>query len=167
VILGLPLAGRRLPAIAVRLDAFDDVLVEPFMPNRAVVALDVGVLLWLSGLDALDSISLFLIPYQQLATDVLRSVVDLYGAWLAAPLDDPIEASGDAFGGQREVDLNAQAFPVEVVQHVQQPERTTITQSVGHEVPSRRLKANSYRATHGPGHVWRVRDCQRIRFVPL
>jgi hypothetical protein len=30
------------------LDGFDDVLVQPFMPNRAVVALDVGVLLELS-----------------------------------------------------------------------------------------------------------------------
>jgi hypothetical protein len=56
------------------LDAFDDVLVEPFMPNRSVVALDVGVLLWLSGLNVLDSDSLFLSPYQQLATDVFRTV---------------------------------------------------------------------------------------------
>ena len=32
-VLGLPLAGRRLPAIAVRLDVFDDVLVEPLMPE--------------------------------------------------------------------------------------------------------------------------------------
>jgi hypothetical protein len=68
------------------LDAFDDVLVEPFMPNRSVVALDVGVLLWLAGLDVLDSNSLFLSPYQQFATDVFWAVVEPYGAGLAAPL---------------------------------------------------------------------------------
>lgn len=36
------------------LDGFDDVLVEPFVPNGTAVALDIGVLLWLSGLDMLD-----------------------------------------------------------------------------------------------------------------
>ena len=36
------------------LDGFDDVLVEPFVPDGAVVALDVSVLLGLAGLDVLD-----------------------------------------------------------------------------------------------------------------
>ena len=69
------------------LDAFDDVLVEPLMPNRAVVAFDVGVLLGLSWLDVLDGDAPFLGPDQQLATDVFRAVVDPCGAGLAAPLD--------------------------------------------------------------------------------
>ena len=81
------------------LDGFDDVLVEPFMPNRAVVTLDVGVLLGLAGLDVLDANSAFLGPDQQLATDLFRAVIDLYGAGLAAPLDDPVQASDDPFGG--------------------------------------------------------------------
>ena len=38
------------------LDCFDDVLVEPFVPNCAVVALDIGVLLGLAGLDVLDRV---------------------------------------------------------------------------------------------------------------
>jgi hypothetical protein len=33
------------------LDAFDDVLIQPLMPDRSVVALDVGILLRLAGLD--------------------------------------------------------------------------------------------------------------------
>jgi hypothetical protein len=57
------------------------------MPNRAVVALDVGVLLGLAGLDVLDGDAAFLGPDQQLATDVFRAVVDPYGARLAAPFD--------------------------------------------------------------------------------
>ena len=35
------------------LDTVDDILVKPFMPDRAVVALDVGVLLRLARLDVL------------------------------------------------------------------------------------------------------------------
>ena len=42
------------------LDGFDDILVEPFVPDRAVVALDVGVLLGLTGLDVLDRDAQFL-----------------------------------------------------------------------------------------------------------
>lgn len=57
------------------LDAFDDVLVEPFVPDRAVVALDAGVLLRLSWLDVLDSNTLFLGPFLQLFTDVFRAAV--------------------------------------------------------------------------------------------
>jgi hypothetical protein len=38
--------------------ALTDVLVQPFMPNRAVVALDIGVLLGLAGLDVEDGNSL-------------------------------------------------------------------------------------------------------------
>ena len=81
------------------LDAFDDVLVEPFMPDCAVVALDTGVLLRLAWLDVLDGDAQFLSPYQQLATNVFRAVVDRYGAGFAAPFDDPVQAANDPFGG--------------------------------------------------------------------
>jgi hypothetical protein len=47
------------------LDGFDDVLVEPFMPDGAVVALDTGVLLWLAGLDELNGDAAFLGPDQR------------------------------------------------------------------------------------------------------
>ena len=59
MILSLPLA--------VRLDAFDDVLIEPLMPVRAVVALDLGVLLGLAGLDVLDDNPMLLNPFHQLS----------------------------------------------------------------------------------------------------
>jgi hypothetical protein len=45
-------------AIALRdtvpLDCFDDVLVEPFIPNSSVIALDIGILLRLARLDILE-----------------------------------------------------------------------------------------------------------------
>jgi hypothetical protein len=66
---------------------FDDILIQPFMPDRAVVTLDVGILLGLSGLDVLDGDAPPLGPGQQLATEVYRAIVDPYGAWLAAPFN--------------------------------------------------------------------------------
>ena len=57
-----------------------------------------------------------------------------YRCRLFPPLDDPIEAPDLALGWQREVDLDAQPFAVEVVQHVQQPKRTTIFQPIGPEI---------------------------------
>ena len=65
-----PLRGEVLSL----LDAFDDVLVEPFMPYGAIVALDSGVLLRLAGLDVLDGNPMFLSPFHQLFTDVFRAV---------------------------------------------------------------------------------------------
>ena len=124
------------------------------MPDGAVVTLDVGVPLRLSGLDVLDRDTAFPGPDQQLATDVFRTVVDPDGAWLAAPFDDPVEASDDPLRWQRKVDLDAQALTVEVIQHVEQPELAAIPQPVSHEV-------------HGPGHVRRVWHSQHVGFVPL
>jgi hypothetical protein len=124
------------------------------MPDLSVLALDIGVLLWLAGLDVLDGNPMFLSPFHQLITDLFGAVVDPYGARLAAPLDNPIKAADDTFGGQREIDLDAQAFAVEVVENIQQSKSTAIAKPISPEI-------------HRPGHIWRVRDCQRIRFVPL
>jgi len=138
------------------------------MPDDAVVAFDIGVLLRLAGLDVLDGNSMFRRPFHRLFTDVFGAVVDTYGAWLAAPYDDAVKASDDAFGWQREFDLNPQSLAVEIIQHVQQPERTAITQSVGHEVPlSAAYFACACRGSDRPGHVWRIWHGQRFWFVTL
>jgi hypothetical protein len=62
------------------------------MPNCAVAAFDVGVLLRLAGLDMLDGNPLLFSPFHQFFADVFRVVVHPNGAWLAAPRDDPIQA---------------------------------------------------------------------------
>ena len=90
-----------------RLDVFNDVLIQPFVPDRAVVALDAGVLLGLSGLDMLDGNPLPRRPFHQFDADVFRAIVDTNDAWFAAPFDDAFEAANDPLGGQREVDLDA------------------------------------------------------------
>jgi hypothetical protein len=78
---------------------------------------------------------MFLGPFHQFFADVFGAVVDPYGAGLAAPFDDAVEAPYDALGWQREVDLDPQAFSIEVVQHVQQPECPAIPEPIRHEIP--------------------------------
>ena len=36
------------------LDCFDDILIEPFMPNGSIIAFDISILLRLARLDMLD-----------------------------------------------------------------------------------------------------------------
>ena len=66
-----------------------------------------------------DGNPMFLGPSHQLFTGVFLAIVDSFGARRALPPDDPIKAPDHALGGQGKVDLNAQPFAVEVVQHVQ------------------------------------------------
>jgi hypothetical protein len=73
------------------LDAFDDVLVQPFMSNRPVVALDICVLLGLPRLDVLDGDTLLLSPYSQLFADVFGPVIHPDRAWLSPPFYDAIK----------------------------------------------------------------------------
>jgi hypothetical protein len=109
------------------LNGFDDVLSEPFVIDLPVIALDVGILLYFSGSDLLDGSSLLLGTYAQLANDVLRAVVHPNSTGLAAPFYDLNKAANDPFSLKQEVDLNAQPFAIEVVEHVQQQERPSIT----------------------------------------
>ena len=73
------------------------------MPNRAVVALDIGVLLGLSGLGVLDVDAALCGPCHQLSTDVFRAIIDPNYLRPASPLDDPVQAAHHPFGRQREV----------------------------------------------------------------
>jgi len=145
-----PLCGE----VLCLLDSFNDVLVEPLVPDRAVVAFDVGVLLRLAGLDMLQEDVPFAGPFLQLLADVFRPVINPDGTRRASPLDDPVEAADHPLGGQREVHLDAQSLAVEVVQYVQQPERSAVLQPVGHEV-------------HRPHQVRARWHRQHVRLVPL
>lgn len=145
-----PLCGEVLYLLYV----FDDVLVEPFVPDCAVVSLDVGVLLRFSGLDVLDGDTLLLSPFHELTTDIFRAIVHTNSARFSAPFDDTFQAPDDPFGWQGKVDLDAQSFAVEVVKHVQQSERSSIAKTICHEI-------------HRPSLIWFLRHRQGIRFVPF
>lgn len=57
------------------------------MPNSSVVALHIGVLLRLAGLDVAQSDPLLLCPFYQLQIDVFGAIIDPDRQWLAPPFD--------------------------------------------------------------------------------
>jgi len=68
------------------------------MSYGAVVALDICILLRLSGLDVDQSDALFLSLFHQFSADVFRPNIDTNCEWLAAPFDDLVQALDYAFG---------------------------------------------------------------------
>ena len=100
------------------LDDFYDVLIQPFVPNCSIVAFDIGILLWLAGLNMLKAYLTFFLPRKKFAADILRAVVDTNGLQLAAPLYNLVQTSYYPLRRKREVDLDAKAFTVEVIKDI-------------------------------------------------
>jgi hypothetical protein len=73
---------------------------------------------------------------------------------LAPPFDDLVRTAHDPFGRQREVDFDAQACAVEVVQDVQEPELAVARQTIRHEIL-------------GPDRVRRIGHRHLFRLLPL
>jgi hypothetical protein len=69
----------------------EQVLGQQVIAHSTVVALNIGVLLWVAGLDKDQCNTLFFSPSSQCGTDVFRAIVtaDLDG--LSPPLDDLIQ----------------------------------------------------------------------------
>ena len=78
-----------------------------------------------------------------------------------------IKAPDHTLSRQGKVDLYAQPFAVEVIKHVQQPERTAIHCPAGECAHSPRGAQPVGHEIHGLGHIGRVRDGQHIGFVPF
>ena len=75
---------------------------EPIVAPRAVIALDIGVLLRLSGLDEVNADAALGGPDQRHGADVLRGVIATNDQWLASPFDDSVERLDHPFRRQRE-----------------------------------------------------------------
>ncbi len=56
------------------LDRFENVVAEPFTPNRVVLALAIGVMLKLSELDSFLKNTLLFGPFYELAADIFRPI---------------------------------------------------------------------------------------------
>lgn len=61
------------------LDCFEQILIQPFMPDGAIVALNIGVLLWLARLDMVQRNAFACRPLRQCCADIFRPVVDPNG----------------------------------------------------------------------------------------
>ena len=79
------------------------------MLDGAVVAFGMGGLLRLAGLGVQAGTPSLLGLLQQLDADVVGAVIHPYSAGFSPPFYDAIQAPDHLFGGQRKVDLVAQA----------------------------------------------------------
>ncbi len=70
---------------------------QPFGSDRSVVALDIGVLLGVSGLDMHQSNFRLFGPVLQCAADVFRAVVHADGQRFTAPANDLVQGSNNTF----------------------------------------------------------------------
>ena len=84
-----------------------------------VIALDVSVLSWLSGLDVLEDNTLFLSLFQQRSTNILRPIVNPNGSWFPPLFNDPIKATDHPFAWQGKVDFDTKTLSLKLIQHVQ------------------------------------------------
>ena len=73
---------------------------QPLVPDRAIVALDVGVLLGLPRLDILDVNPHFLCPCLKFSTDVFWAIIDPDNQRFPAPFNDLVQAAHHPLGGQ-------------------------------------------------------------------
>ena len=85
------------------------------MADRAIVTLDVRVLLWLAWLDEFNADTARLSPYLEQPTDIFRAVIDTNDLWCAASFDELVQAAHHTHGWQREVYFDAQTLSIEVV----------------------------------------------------
>lgn len=94
------------------LDGLEQVLPQPVIAHCPVVTLDIGVLLRITGLDMLKPNAALLRPSTQAPADISRTIVAANDFGSAPPLDDLLQGTNDAFSRQRQIDLDAQPFPI-------------------------------------------------------
>lgn len=69
---------------------FDNVLIQPFMPDRSVISRRIRILLRLTRLDFLDWDVVFFSPLQKLVTDIVGSVIIPFAFQSPPPLDERV-----------------------------------------------------------------------------
>jgi len=102
------------------------VLRQPFISDRPIESLDIGILLRLTVLDVLELNPGLLRPAGDRPTDIFRSLTTSNRVRIPAPGDDLSQSPDDSFRGQREVNLDAQSLAVEINDHVEQPKASAV-----------------------------------------
>jgi hypothetical protein len=97
-------------------------LVETFVTQPAVEALDEAVLSWLARRDVMPLDIALMLPSQDGARSQFCPVVADHHAGVATYLCDPIEFTRHTDVRERVVDDQRQAFPAEVIDHGQDAE---------------------------------------------
>ena len=97
VIVGPQPAGCKILDL---IERFKQVMGQPIVAHRAVIALDISILLRLARLDEVDANAALGGPGQRHSADVLRAVIAANDLGFATPFDDSVEGADDAFGRQ-------------------------------------------------------------------
>ena len=105
-------------------------LVEAFIPELAVEALNECVLGWLARRDVVPVNRAVLAPVQDRHAGQLRTVVTDNGPGLALSDNDDVEFSGNSIARQRRISDQSQTFPAIVVNNTQNTEPPAIGQRV-------------------------------------
>ena len=147
-----PLRGEVLYFV----DRIKQGLRRQFVADGSIESFHIRILLWISGLNVFDADAAFVDPVLQCCTDVLQAVVAPSNAWAiqaSTPGNDLVPATDHPFGRRREIDVDAQRFPIEVIDDAEQPNASAVAQLVIHEI-------------HGPNLNDRRWHCQRRRLFP-
>ena len=108
--------------------ALEDVLIEAFVAQATVQALDECVLHWLAGGDVVPADTAILLPTQHHMRRQLGPVVADHQQGGAAPFYDVIEFAHHPATGQRCIHHQRQAFAGEVVHHHKHPKAAAVGQ---------------------------------------
>ena len=107
---------------------------EPLVAHRPAETLDIGVLLRIAKLDQINVDASILGLVQRRLADALGAIVTPDHRRPPAPLNHLTQRPGDSLRGQREVDLNGEGLAVEVIEHIEQPNRSSVIERVVHKV---------------------------------
>lgn len=140
---------------------FEPVLVEAFVPELAVEALDVGVLGGFARLnqDVLNASCLH--PCHEGSACELRAVVRSDGLWVAPEPCGLIQDAGDVCARHGQVHRDVNAFMGEVVRDGQALDASAIGQRVTHKVQAPGL------IDAGGRHQWRAFTAVLLAFIAL
>ncbi|MNL02312.1 hypothetical protein D3C87_1228130 [compost metagenome] len=96
VVVGPPLYGKLLRL----LNAFDDMLVEPFISDGAIIAFDIRILSWPARLDVRQGDVLGCSQFHPFATAAFWAIIDSDHKRLTAPYYDLVQTADHTLGGQ-------------------------------------------------------------------
>ena len=101
-------------------------LVKPVISDRAVVALDISILLWIAGLDEPHDEVMFLRPACERMREIFRAIITPDSLGLAPPLNNLVETTDPPQSRKGQIHLNAKPFAVKVINHVERSEGSPI-----------------------------------------
>ena len=89
-----------------------------------------GILLRVAGLNMLQTDDSPLCPGDEGSADVSRAVITAHKLQLTMPRDNLIQRPYDPLGRQKQINVNRQRLPIEVINNIQQPVASAIGELV-------------------------------------